>query len=167
MGSFGISFKSIETNGVSSCHFVLITDLIDEKRFGYLLHRATEYDSSYTKLEALQAIFRIILEDINSYNTKYNSDDQTALNIDHVQHLRMFIGGGVDDEKNLNRKCVMMLNDPTINLEKKCEKNDYKCLYAKLKNNVIILPPVTYLLNNDNEDEGILKFFLMKIHHIK
>jgi hypothetical protein len=155
MGSFGISFKSIETNGVSSCHFVLITGLIDEERFGYLSHRATEYDSSYTKLEALQAIFQTILDDINSYNTEYKPDDQTALNIDDVQHLRMLIGGGVDDEKNLNRKCVMMLNDPTINLEEQFENNDYKCLYKKLKNNVIILPPVTYLVNNDNEDEGI------------
>jgi hypothetical protein len=155
MGSFGISFKSIETNGVSSCHFVLITGLIDEERFGYLSHRATEYDSSYTKLEALQAIFQTILDDINSYNTEYKPDDQTALNIDDVQHLRMLIGGGFDDEKNLNRKCVMMLNDPTINLEEQFENNDYKCLYKKLKNNVIILPPVTYLVNNDNEDEGI------------
>ena len=43
----------------------------------------------------------------------------------------MVIGGGVNDEKNLNRKFVMMLNDPTINL------------YEKLKNNVIILPHVT------------------------
>jgi len=45
MGSYGISFKSIETNGVSSCHFGLITGLINEKRFGYLSHRATEYNS--------------------------------------------------------------------------------------------------------------------------
>jgi len=120
-----------------------------------------------TKLKALRDIFRIILEDINSYNTINHIDDQTSLNINRFQHLRMAIGGGVDDEKNLNRKSVMMLNDPTINLEEKLETGDYQCLYEKLKNNVIILPPVTYLLNNDNEDEGILKFFLMKIHQIK
>jgi len=167
MGSFGISFKSIETNGVSSCHFVLITGLINEKRFGYLSHRATEYNSSDTKLKALRDIFRIILEDINTYNTTNNLDDQTSLNINRFQHLRMVIGGGVDGEKNLNRKCVMMLNDPAINLEEQFKEKDYKCLYEKLKNNVIILPPVTYLLNNDNEDEDILKFFLMKIHQIK
>jgi len=61
----------------------------------------------------------------------------------------------------------MMLNDPAINLEEQFKEKDYKCLYEKLKNNVIILPPLTYLLDNDNEDEGILKFFLMKIHQIK
>ncbi|CAF0978921.1 unnamed protein product [Rotaria sordida] len=153
MGSFGISFKSIETNGVSSCHFVLITGLINKKRFGYLSHRVTEYNSSDTKLNALGDIFRIILEDINRYNTIDQLDDQTSLNINDFQHLRMVIGGGVDDEKNLNRKYVMMLNDPTINLEEKFINEDYKGLYEKLKNNVIILPPVTYLLNNDNEDE--------------
>ncbi|CAF3744145.1 unnamed protein product [Rotaria sp. Silwood1] len=153
MGGFGISFKSIETNAVSSCHFVLITGLIYKKRFGYLSHRATEYNSSSNKLKALQDIFRIILEDINSYNSKDREDEQTSLNINDFQHLKMVIGGGVDDEKNLNRKCVMMLNDPTINLEEKLKNENYKSLYAKLKNNVIILPPVTYLLNNDNEDE--------------
>ncbi len=45
MGSFGISFKSIKTNAVTSCHFVLINGLINEKCFGYLSHRATEYNS--------------------------------------------------------------------------------------------------------------------------
>ncbi len=44
----------------------------------------------------------------------------------------MVIGGGVDDEENLNRKSVMMLNDPTINLEEKLKNKDYKCLYEKL-----------------------------------
>jgi hypothetical protein len=167
MGTFGLSFTSIETNGISSCHFVLITSFVNEKRFGYLSHRATEYNSLYTELEALQDIFRIILDDINAYNTKDRRDDNTSLKINCFQHLRMVIGGGVDDEKNLNRKCVMMLNDPTINLEEELENKDYECLYEKLKNNVIILPPLTYLLNNDNEDEGILKFFLMKIHQIE
>ena len=70
----------------------------------------------------------------------------------------MVIGGGVDDEMNLNRQCVMMLNDPTVNLEEKLKEEDYKCLYEKLKNNVLIVPPVTYL-SNDNDDECILKFF--------
>jgi hypothetical protein len=164
MGSFGISFKSIETNAVSSCHFVLITGLINEKRFGYLSHRATEYNSSCTKLKALRHIFQTILEDINAYNTTNHLDDETSLNINHFQHLTMVIGGGVDDEENLNRKCVMMLNDSTINLGEKLKNKDYKCLYEKLKNNLIILPPVTYLSNNDDEDEGILNSFLMKIH---
>jgi hypothetical protein len=65
--AFGITFATIETDSVSSCHFVLIDGQINKEPFGYLSHSSREPQDDDPK-ETLIKLFQTILDNIDRYN---------------------------------------------------------------------------------------------------
>jgi hypothetical protein len=45
-GGYNITYSSISTSALSTCHFYLITGILNDKNFGYLLHSSKDFQSS-------------------------------------------------------------------------------------------------------------------------
>jgi hypothetical protein len=72
---------------------------------------------------------------------------------------------------NLIRQGFLLLNDNHFIIPKSFENKECEYLCTKLKGNVIVIPPLTYLLSTEDEDRGIITiiFFclLLKFRQIK
>jgi hypothetical protein len=151
----GITFRTIETDSVSSCHFILIDGKCDETPFAYLSHSAKIYEQNNAKKTLVELIEKIV-RNINEYNTK---NGNSHFKIIETTDLRLFVGGGVDDPNDMIRKAFSLLNDVNMNIQEelpKARKHRKACkhLLNNLQGKINILPTTTYLISDKDETQG-------------
>lgn len=153
MGEHHISYSYIETDSLSTCLGILIDGIIEDKKFCYLWHTPEldeEHDDDICDLliYLLKKIVDHLKEDLkmNSLSSQPNI----------IKNLTLLIAGDAIDEHLLTRQAYALLNQNIdIDLTEESKKNiDVIHLFKELQNNVIIIPPVTYVLSDDVEDEG-------------
>jgi hypothetical protein len=105
----------------------------------------------HTPEEALVASIKTIIDKIDKHNTK-NEDQQ--INILDIKISKLLVGGGVDDGLDLIRAGFFLLNTTTINIEEQLQDPLSKHLCQELKGKIAIIPAITYLLADDEEDKG-------------
>jgi hypothetical protein len=67
---------------------------------------------------------------------------------------------------NLIRQGFLLLNDNRFIIPKSFESKECEYLCTKLKGNVIVIPPVTYLLSTEDEDRGIITIIFLSFIEI-
>jgi hypothetical protein len=122
--------------------------------FAHLYHRWTEYDVKKFDAETvLMKVIKQIVADITKYNK--SQPRQQHVDIMATQRLRLLVGGGggVDDRVDLIRDGLLLLNKH-IDIPQFITKPEHIHLYTQLKDNVVVLPPITYLQpDNDDDDD--------------
>jgi hypothetical protein len=74
-----------------------------------------------------------------------------------IKNLKLLTGGGtIDNNQEFLREGLILLNNNS-NIEHLFIKPFSKYIYEQLKFNVIILEPITCLINDSDESEGTYK----------
>jgi len=114
--SFNISYSTIETDGVSSCHFILINGTINKKPFAYVSHSSEEYHRRrYSPQQILTHVIKKIISNIRKFNSKKTPTEQ--FEVLQTTDLRLLIGGGVDDGINIIQEGLLLLNNNIVNIK--------------------------------------------------
>lgn len=151
MDSFDITSNSIKTTAVSICHFILMVGQINGERFAYLSHFSYEYaPPEYNAETAVVRLLKNLTEDImmkDKFKTvwKENTFEFTISNV--------LVGGGVDQGEDLIKKGLLLLNGNISNIQQRLEEETGH-LFKELQNKVLVIPPITYLMSDIDEDEG-------------
>jgi hypothetical protein len=83
-----------------------------------------------------------------------------------AENFKMVLAGSTDDDSkpDLFREAFSLMNDPTTNIEDILENSSSKYLYNSLKSNAKILRPLTFLMDDEDQEKGEQKntviFFL-------
>ncbi len=93
-----------------------------------------------------------IIEKIQSLN-KLNKLNE-PFDIFQTTNLQIFIGGGVDDDINLIRQGLLLLNQNTIDVSEQLRDRQCEHLYQNLRGKLKMIPPITYLESNPESDDG-------------
>lgn len=150
MPNYNFTAALIKTNAVSTCHFILIDGKVDDKPFAYLSHSPFEFDSSNcNERDALIDLIMTITEHIIGED---GEEKKFPFNILKTKDLRLLVGGGEMGGVNLIRQGFALLNN--TNFYHQFPDRSSQHLFNNLKNNVIIFPPITYLMPDDEENEG-------------
>ncbi|CAF1023028.1 unnamed protein product [Adineta steineri] len=115
--SFGITYSTITTNGVSSCHFILIDGEFEGQQFSYLSHSSIECEEESGDIDTtLAEDIDQIVENFEEHN---ESNEGSQILIDKIKINKILVGEGVDDNINLIPKSLLLLNDMEFNTAKK------------------------------------------------
>ncbi len=165
--SFNISYSTIETDGVSNCHFILINGTINKKPFAYVSHAPKDYHRRlYSPQQILIHVIKKIINNIRKFNSKKPPTDQ--FEVLQTTDLQLLIGGGVDDGINIIQEGLLLLNNNIVNIKYQLQDPQYKHLYENLRGKVTTIPPITYLqvpliINNDT-NMNLLFYFYFLLH---
>jgi len=76
----------------------------------------------------------------------------------HVQNAKLIFGGTADDnesdEDDAFREAIGLLNSSSSNIQQILTDSRSEHLYQLLKNNVLILKPITWMMCDIDEEEG-------------
>ncbi|CAF3834677.1 unnamed protein product [Rotaria magnacalcarata] len=151
--AYGITYKSIETDSVSSCHFILIDGQVKKQPFAYLSHYSIEYEGKeYGALQAAVDIINSIAENMITFAATTNVEFE----IHEIKITRLIVAGGVDDDKGFIRDGFLLINTGHVTIIDKPSQNHRKHLWNELRGKISIIPSITYLLSDDDEDRGFL-----------
>jgi hypothetical protein len=79
-----ITFFTIETKSISSCHFILINEQLDEKPFGYLSHSCFIYQPTKTAEKTLVDLIKTIIKNIDSYNNRQEKESDESIVVNQM-----------------------------------------------------------------------------------
>ncbi len=147
-------YSTIGTSELSTCYFYLIAGLIDEKNFCYLLHSSKSYQSSDE--ETAVSIIKNITYDITTLHIFRPREHPNRINISKMKDLKMFVGGGGEDKtsQDLPQKALQLINNDKYNkIQELLTNEDERLLVKKLYKNITILPPTTFIVDDQTQVE--------------
>ncbi|CAF0859105.1 unnamed protein product [Rotaria sordida] len=153
MGEDYISYRHAKTSALATCLGLLLDGSIGDREFCFLSHspKIEEFDDDI--LENLLAHLIKELSENLKQHLKIDSLSEEKL----VNNVKLLVVGGAVDEHILTRKAFYLLNK-NINLNVTQQKlnndKDSNYLFEKLKNSVKIIPAVTFVLSDQDEDRG-------------
>ncbi|CAF1482423.1 unnamed protein product [Rotaria sordida] len=159
-GECNITYSTIATAALSTCHFYLIVGLLNEKQFAYLLHTSLGYGSlngsTTIAKEIVKNIIQDIVRDINFLHQYRPVEHKDKIEISNMNHLKMLIDGGATLEQDSIQEALLLLNDDqsNIRIQTLLEQDDEKLLVQKLYKAVKVLSPITFLLDDINEEHA-------------
>ncbi|CAF5111678.1 unnamed protein product [Rotaria magnacalcarata] len=74
--------------------------------------------------------------------------------IHEIKITRLIVAGGVDDDKGFIRDGFLLINTGHVTIIDKPSQNHRKHLWNELRGKISIIPSITYLLSDDDEDRG-------------
>jgi len=80
------------------------------------------------------------------------------LSIEEMTDIHLLAGGGVPLQPDLFQTALSLLNDENIHLEQLMKDPTAKYLYEHLKKKTKIIPPLTFLIDDNEEDKGKSSF---------
>ncbi|CAF1339658.1 unnamed protein product [Rotaria sordida] len=96
-GDYNITYSSISNSALSTCHFYLITGILNDKNFGYLLHSSKDFQSSsHTPKTTVISTIKYIVHDINKLHLYRPIEHPNKIEITNMKELKMLIGGGAE-----------------------------------------------------------------------
>jgi leucyl-tRNA synthetase len=112
-----ISFTTIGSNSLSTCHFFLIVGTINQKNFCYLSHSSQSYDEAFTPEQTAANIINNIKCNITILHIQRPNEHPRQINISNMKNIKLFVGGGDVDKKsqNLIEESVKLINDEKYN----------------------------------------------------
>lgn len=147
--NYGITGMTIETDSVSSCHFILIGGETEEQPFAYLCHDSFQYDQEPDARSTALRIIKKIIHDIYQITPQ---PQKVKLFITNIKIIRVIVAGGVSTGPDLIRSGLSLINAGKINISE--DKQDESHLYKELQGKIFIIPSQTYLLSDEDEDLG-------------
>ncbi|CAM4879829.1 unnamed protein product [Rotaria socialis] len=152
----GITFNKIKTDSLSSCIFTIIFGELSAKPIAYLSHCSLTYQPRlFTPTTTAAAFIKEIENDmLDLFNEKYAANPIEKPNLTQLQNLKMVIGAGGKVKPDLIRKGLALLNSPKNNINQHLKTEGALHLYCQLQNNVKIMEPITFIMNDDDEDLG-------------
>jgi hypothetical protein len=150
-----ISYSTVNTDSLSTCLAVLLHGTIKEKPFCFIFH-TSKSDEAEDEDEDLNDLLLYLLEKL-AENLKKDLEIQSLVSEEYsINNLRLLIAGGVIEKHKLTRQAYNLLNtNIDIDLiQDYTNKRDVIYLFQQLRNNVILIKPVTYLDSDENEARG-------------
>ncbi|CAF1177945.1 unnamed protein product [Rotaria sordida] len=155
-----ISYTTIGTTSLSSCTFILVTGNVDTIQFAYLWHTPlTDDPATPTAVSLLEFILKRISNEVTDLILLKPPKKMKTLECEQIKNLQILTGGSVDCTPDLLREAFLMLNNQNVNIEIERWSKWSQYYYYSLKNKVTILSPVTFLIFDEEENEG-RHFFL-------
>lgn len=161
MEEANISFTTIGSNGLSSCHFFLLVGTINQKKFCYLSHSSLSYDTESDSTKTAINIINDIKCNIKNLHIYRPKEHPRQINISNMKNIKLFVGGGGGggaDEilRNLIEESLKLINDEKRNKHMQNLGIDYEenLLIQNLYQKIHILPPITYILKDQTEEES-------------
>ncbi|CAF3692755.1 unnamed protein product [Adineta steineri] len=150
--SFGITYSTITTNAVSSCHFILIDGEFEGQQFSYLSHSSIECEEESGDIDTTLA--EAIDQTVENFEEHNESNEGSQILIDKIKINKILVGGDVDDNINLIPKLLLLLNDMEFNTEKMITNKFNQRLYRESKGNILVIRSITYFFSDDEDNEG-------------
>ena len=119
--------------------------------FTYLSHYSPIYPPPHNQESTLVDLIETISKHIHEYEPK---DNQQKIHLLETTKLRLIVGGGVDDDNDLIREGLSLLNDNNINIIRKFENKEHRYLHSNLKGKVTIMQTITYPVPDEDEDKS-------------
>ena len=121
MEDFNISFTTIGSNALSSCHFFVIVGIINEKKFCYLSHSSVSYDKESDPNKTAINIIDQIKNNIKNLHIYRPKEHPKEINIRNLKNIKMYVGGGGTDEisTNLLETSLQLINNEQENINLK------------------------------------------------
>jgi len=113
MEESNISFTTIGSNALSSCHFFLIVGTINHKKFCYLSHSSRLYDETNDQQKTAANIIRDTKWNIQPLHIHRPKEHPRPINFLNMKNLKLLVGGGgIDDgSQNLIQQSLESIND--------------------------------------------------------
>ncbi len=80
------------------------------------------------------------------------------ISIGQMTDIHLLAGGGVPLQPDLFQTALSLLNDENIHLEQLMKDPTAKYLYEHLKKRTKIIPPLSFLIDDNDEDKGKSSF---------
>lgn len=153
---YEISFYQIKTDSLSSCIFTLIIGELNEKPIAYLSHCSFTYQPRiFTPTTTAATFIKKIERDMIEWFEETCADDfANKSGLTALKNLRMVIGGGGIVKPDLIRKGLALMNGSKNNIKQHLKTEGALYLCYQLQNNVKITQPITFIMNDDDEDLG-------------
>jgi hypothetical protein len=163
MDGHSIAFDFVETEAVSSCSFILIYVEVLDQTLSYINHTSEAFHPSLSSKEILKRIIDYASQQIDIFLGK-NISSYGVRGFDafcfYVRNAKLIFGGTADDnesdEDDAFREAIGLLNSSSSNIQQISTdpRSRSEHLYQLLKNNVLILKPITWMMCDIDEEEG-------------
>ncbi|CAF3023052.1 unnamed protein product [Rotaria sp. Silwood2] len=153
MDNYVLSYVKIKTKALSTCIGILLDGSIDDKQFCFLSHSSKLDEHEDDNVEDL--LIRL-LEDLSSKLMEVLCVNSLSSKKHSINNLKLLIAGGSFDEHILTRKAFSLLNERRTShvIQKLSTDKNINHLLQELKDRVVIIQPVTYVLSDVDEDKG-------------
>lgn len=158
MDGHSIAFDFVETEAVSSCSFILIYVEVLGQTLSYINHTSQAFHPSLSSEEILKGIIDYASQQIDIFlETNISSYRVDGFRF-YVRNAKLIFGGTADDnesdEDDAFREAIGLLNSSSSNIQQISTDPRSEYLYQLLKNNVLILKSMTWMMSDIDEEEG-------------
>ncbi|CAF1387099.1 unnamed protein product [Adineta steineri] len=155
-GKSGISTTTITTDKIAGCLFYLIDGVLKNQNFVYLYHSDYVLDRKNKLFDNFNLLLSLFVRELKMFLT---SEYGFNVNIDDLEGLRLFVGGGIMDDRNPEREAISLLSNSNDSTYEKITsllagQHQHLSLFKKLVNRTVIIKPVAYDWTEEEQQEA-------------
>jgi hypothetical protein len=109
MGQSDTTFSTISTDPIHACLFFLIDGVYKNINFAYLYRSSYGVGNNMELLQILRSLLTLFAKDLKLHLSGLCDGD---VDINQLDHLYMFVGGGTISTRNNKRKAISLLINP-------------------------------------------------------
>ncbi len=162
MGRYDVGFHIVKTYSLSTCTFIFLMGEINGKTIGYISHSPIVYQQPFTPTTTTASLTNDICYNINEYLDKY--PEFNGAKSSNITNINIVIGGGGVVKPDYFRDGFLLINKAQNNIRNHLTIFGSHELFQQIKHHLKILPSITFILSDKDENEGKKKdsihFFL-------